>query len=1649
MSKTARSDLVAASDRTSPNANRSRQKFQFFERRSPASQFRKAYNRVSARSNQKHVPSLTLDESVIEKFENAKHPLTKSVRSITEKKGELETPRSINHFILYSSSNADLVAMATVIQRNWRISMYKRKLRRFLNFVLKVRRRRLSYALSMWILSTMPQYDRAKNSYNRIYKSLLSYNFLKKRRKKLIVKNSKMKLLTFEEYMKTNILYSIYPGDILVKYQKNLNRQLIQKLFQAWLSIASEHLILSKADKRSLIFAGFRENFGPEFWTYHVWKRWVYYKKKRKIELVETISANLYVPEWTYFRARKLTEARMRREATRHYRTRLGKTIIQIFRDEIHRRKTLKSSYESTVEYSNQLSLLFGYRAFQYLIIFKRFRQGCLIRALRAWYTIIDSKILNRDKLSIFTERIKMRIMRSMFKSWRKNIIEESVKNAFLHDQVSQNSLKLLPYVFLMKNNYVHFTYTKCFINWKKMIDKKKNLKRFVFWSIKIKKKQTLIRFILDIFKDNAHLPFKKSNYLPFCNNPDQGNFSHVSSQQSIMCPTSSVSETISAYQNVANFQMYQGDWSKFASGGQIRTLFYRLVCLLSYKKNINSNDIREKKIKMIKEFIKKKQLYNQRQVKTIYQMNDKKDKEMREGIGNILKRDVHVIVAYDAHSAAIELSNQVPNFSVNDEIRMISKSTEKSDDNELKKIESDKHDEEEEEDLNEDTYSISSSSTQGSLYPFRKRRAKVVRYSTPSIPFLRPINEVKDSLMKMTSKYRRRPKDAFSIRSISNRKTRQSFDMSSHRISAVSSHFGSFYEHFVQVQPDKSMLELMKSKDFSIKELQNLKRQITDAEIELEPIPEFEGKIEGEEVNDSDFDYEEIEEEEEIRDEMKDESLISENDYHEIDNNNKSQITTKTSLNDITKIRIGIHDHELIEENEEEEDKNENNKQPVKLISENSSKVEEITQSLDNQMITIDEMEKHFITDDQFNELDEDKRVSLLSNQYFDVIHLLLGTSNRPHANSLQFQGDSIQEQKQKTHVSKLLKKIAFKINEESQQSLRNLSKSKGKDSKKRVKLFIDPDQQFQEEVHSDGNTYQKSTCPEFTNVLFSGVTVLSNTPWQAETNSPEKESTATKQPSQASSLPSAENVVPGFDKEEKQKEKSKEPITSAVVLNDLRRRSSLFVEQNKEVKEQLEELINDETIDESIKIHVLQVIDKIATKYLRDEAERTKRGELTNFVDIDPESSTNEETSDESPVLQLRKSKKIKHFDERKFAAFDTESRERPPLHSFNGRRSHFYKDLALAVIECARFMSKRTIKHIDDIRNETSEYENLKFIKQIQQKQLNDAKRLAEQRYKQNISLNLPTKKDDEPVFTAAGVTKWTPPHKVQPTIYNSARSQKVGFFSEKLNVKMVHPTAFSSAVSSSSNVSNVSYSTSVSSKSTVTITGAVDDSSVQVPLIEITKFDIGYKAEKKRQKGQNKVKLKPEPSALQRVPLSSENRPKTQQSLMQRRIQMLQEEEDKKKELKKTKIKVSASFDRSKILPNSKSVKNKNKAKKETRILSKKITTINEIPVPIPVPDPMLMSQSSHSMKRKPHFTKYESVEPEPEVEFEFKPKTSRSLKPNSKYVKPFRPKWRPATAGQINGNDDLKYLVYVNPYVDHDNNEDNTDQNNNE
>ncbi|OHT08936.1 hypothetical protein TRFO_22354 [Tritrichomonas foetus] len=1399
MQKTPRSDLVKGSGRMSTTQKKT--KFQFYERRSTTSQFRKTYSRSTARSRDCNTLGLTFDQDAIEKFDKTDRPASKSINRITNHR-ILETPRSIKNFVMFSKEDADLMNAAQLIQRNWRIHLSKMQLRFFMNFILKIRRRRLSFAISMWHLAVQPtNHEKTKKSYDSIFNFIIQYQFIDLRSTDLWMKRGpRLRFYPFDDYMKTNILFSKFPSNKIVNMTKYFNQNIIKKTFQAWFAITSERLIVN--NQKSLVFAKFRQNFGPEYWTFHVWRRWATYKKRRKWELVETIASNLYVPEWTFYRARKLTEARMRRDATLSYKIKLGKQIIQLFRDSIHKQKMLKCAYDQTVYYSNKLRLIFGYRAFSYLIIFKRVKQGILLRIMKAWYTFIDAKMLNRTKIQIFYQRQKLKALKQSFKLWRKNIVLEAAKTEFLHNDIVMNRLKVLPSIFLLKNDNVHFTYVQAFINWQKIVNKKKRLRRFVFWSTKMCKNQVLMRFIFDILKEKAKLPVNRVNYQPF---HDTEIYSIVNKpgQEFISCPTSSISETIHAYKNLPAIPVYEGDWARYASSRQVKTLVFRLICLVAFRHFINPFHISEIKLKNIKNYIERKQLFTQLNIAAVRYQHHKDNLERKKEVNGYIKRDNEILSAFETHSTAIKLSHHVPKFSINKNIKLFHTSPETFANNEYySDAEEDlivNEEEEEETDYTTTHYRIKHHSDDDNYEEnenkndpesdsensesendhenienetddineekrvtfedeeFRnrsKRRRNRGRRSAPSIPFLRPIKEIKESLMKMTSKFHRRPFDAFSMRGIANRKARQSLDPSAFHKSASESHFGSCYEHYVPFQFNKSLVNLLKGKDFEMAELKALKKQAAEvAEVfEEKPVFEEEETHEYEYITDDDLSkFIKSQNEEEEMDYMtSSRSKVSQ----ETISSTSSKASSRTSSGMPQLIKFGNllqatpHPSKIKKKNEiydsplEEEEEDEHEKPAMK--TDNSEKVNEISRKLTSTITTLNDMEKHFLNDAHYFTFSQPRRVALLTNNYFSVIDILLGNPFKSKLNTKQSNNSALNDDEEpQTNVSKLLRKIEKRIKAEDEEC-ENKTPVKVRERKKRGKLFEDPDRQFKEEPHSDGNKYQKSTCPEFANVLFSGVKVLSNTPW----NKTKKNTTSNKN-LPTPSLPTAETVVPGFEPSNK--------------IQKLGQGSSLFTDKNPDIKKALEDILSTPGISDDVKQRILFVIDLIAKRYLDEEVEKYVYGELTSFVEVDPNDLSSDENPEVSPVFQLRKPPKIEPIVNKKFGAFDTESREKAPIRRYKGEREVFYKDLALAVLECSKFAYIVDIKDVEDITKEQSALESLRILRRYQQRQT-----ISKLKVEQHLAI-IPLPDDKGPqVFSAGGYTKRYPPHKIQSTV-----------------------------------------------------------------------------------------------------------------------------------------------------------------------------------------------------------------------------------------------------------------------------------------
>ena len=160
------------------------------------------------------------------------------------------------------------------------------------------------------------------------------------------------------------------------------------------------------------------------------------------------------------------------------------------------------------------------------------------------------------------------------------------------------------------------------------------------------------------------------------------------------------------------------------------------------------------------------------------------------------------------------------------------------------------------------------------------------------------------------------------------------------------------------------------------------------------------------------------------------------------------------------------------------------------------------------------------------------------MTNKYFQILDLLIsGNINKPKKPDLRSSNSQISQEFPTLHsqISKILRKInpEKNINEKNKiininQSEAELSLKKRHDNKKvRKKLFDDPDKDFEKILSTDGIEYQKSACPEFSNVLFQGQTVLTNTPWEIKVPKPKIEEIKIPLPS----LPTAQINIQGFN--------------------------------------------------------------------------------------------------------------------------------------------------------------------------------------------------------------------------------------------------------------------------------------------------------------------------------------------------------------------------------------------------------------------------------------------------------------------------------------------------------------------------------------
>ncbi|OHT07211.1 hypothetical protein TRFO_01371 [Tritrichomonas foetus] len=1293
------------------------------------------------------IPPLAIPIKDFNDFEEKSGHKSTHVKFLTEQK-EYSTPRSIQTFVMLNGIEEHHHYNATIIQRNWRYFLSRKKMRKLIDFVLSYRRKKLKYALHLWILSLQKPANVSLKSYKEVilYLSINGFILPKGQIDKWVTKDNDFLVNNFEQTMQTNFLMvkPQYNIGVIQKYQRALNKSLIEKFFQAWNNYTSEKLIMERTSFSMQEAAKKRSIFGPMLWTYYFWKRWAKYKKTKKLLKDKN---ELYIPEWNFFAAHKRSRHKLYNVALKLHIRYVKINVLTELRANMVSHAFYNNASEKTRKKSDFLLMKTCYRALTALVATKRLYTNIKRRIIRAWYQVIDFQIISRMKGTVLKNRSFLTSLKNSFRKWHSIIIEDGIRHAYMHNLIVANQNLMLRTFFLLKGDFIHFSYISAFTSWRKLVAKKKNKQKFIYWSIHQSQRPVIIRYLFDIFKENAMIHTNRLNYLPF-HIDGEASFllRHSSSQNNAALKASNrrklikakkhlyktpyilsaigttVKETLTAYDNLDNFELADHNWINAASSSQIRTLFFRLILIMAYKSSsIKNFKSPEEKVSILKKFRSDHFLYSVGDVNGYRLHQNRHDEKLHTALSQLLQRNFAFLIAYDTHETALNLSKLTKTFTVNQKSIKIEDSLHAS----INKVSS------------EDDFEI-----RGNKLTKKQYHAGI----HIGHPFLQPIENLRKNLDDNNRKYRRKPADIFSQEvSIMSRPNHQRPSLE-----ALSNtpQTDILYDSFKPLSQNLKASRMMSSREFMLKELSELHNE---ANQELEIIAENDGVIE---------------------DEFEPAPYIP------------PPISQLPSIREPSVPMFVIPKSQFETESQEVFPIKSPEVKTPEIKTDTDSKVDAIEEELSGS-ITLEDVGRNFINDAGYFDYDSDQRSAMLTNKYLNVLSVLVGAPNkRPKTpNFLQSSQSNIgikaENEELRSNIYTVIRKAFASKKSELEKDSQDAKPSKGTStkatstknsrvtsvkpktptsakrspnlysSKRRGSLFEDPDKQFGTIVAANGVEYLKSACPEFSNVAFQGKEVLTSTPWQQSSNQSKK---LKKNLSQSSALQSATIKVAGFDDL---------PVSSQLFddVNKYLQDSCNTVEDQEQLIENLRNTAKNAT--GSDKLALMRLIDALVHKMLLKQLDsQGNTNDLSNLVEVDERNTaTTSENGEKIVTFQIpKKTRKHKYYsDNRKFSAFDTQSRLVDPPEIME-RKLTFTRDLVAAIREGAKFTSQFRMKYYKNM-NDIKPFEGLKRLKKIIKEKL-------------SVHPNFVTNEvcgeyDEGATLTIGGVTKRASPEKIRPT------------------------------------------------------------------------------------------------------------------------------------------------------------------------------------------------------------------------------------------------------------------------------------------
>jgi hypothetical protein len=464
--------------------------------------------------------------------------------------------------------------------------------------------------------------------------------------------------MSFSDYMQTGLVIGnpgVIERPLLLQYCRLMNRSLLRRTFDGWSELTSEHSILKKSPVSVLTVRG-RSIFGAQLWAFHFWLRYARFRRTRDVSFPD----RFFVSEWALFRGKVRAAVRMEAEAEQRSVRNVLSRAVRALLGNAAAAESYRVGLAISARFSGRNLLRRAMVCFRLGARLRRFSAAIERRVLRAWYTTLDSAMVTRVKASVMAQRKALKTLRSLFFVWKDNARSEKAKFLWLHDAVTDAKTWLTPWIHLLFEDHVNFAYHKAFVEWRKILYRRKRVRRFASWSFSFAVADHILQFVVDVLRNNANLPVNRWSYQPFTTE-DVFMFSQTPAMSRAEIPLTNAGVVARALARLDVIPASAPAWQMSAPREHMRTLLYRLIVARSDKTAPRVRGrARLNRLACIHKYVVEHHLDDRRSMWLLQRRQTREDSVRASSLQQRLARDSGVLSALDCHLAALELAKVV-----------------------------------------------------------------------------------------------------------------------------------------------------------------------------------------------------------------------------------------------------------------------------------------------------------------------------------------------------------------------------------------------------------------------------------------------------------------------------------------------------------------------------------------------------------------------------------------------------------------------------------------------------------------------------------------------------------------------------------------------------------------------------------------------------------------------------------------------------------------------------------------------------------------------------------------------------------------------------------------------------------------------------